>query len=279
MQHNSPELMCLYWTNAGVAPGEGEISRFDFRERVEAAARAGFAGIGLWHTDLEHCMLHRPLKEMKAILDDNGIRRLELEFLTDWFVTGARKDESDGRRKRLLDASAALNASHVKVGDFYNTPCTMAQAAEAFAELSEEAEKFGATIGFEFMPSSMIDNLADSLKMVEMSGVKNGGIVLDIVHVENLKIPYDEISRIPPDYLIGVELNDGALAGSPLHDPARARRFCGEGDFDISGFVGAVRKTGYTGPWAVEVFSRELAELPLEELTEKAFRSTLPYLA
>lgn len=270
--------MCLYWTTAGIAPGEGEISRYDFRDRVEEAAKAGFSGIGLWHTDLEHCTLDRSLKEMKSILDDNGIYRLELEFLTDWFVTGARKDESDSRRKRLLDASAALNASHVKVGDFYNTLCSIPNVAEAFSELCGEAEKFGATIGFEFMPSSMIDNLADALKMVEMSGAKNGGIVLDIVHVMNLKIPYDEIGRIPLNYLVSVELNDGALPGSPLHDPARARRFCGEGDFDIRGFVAAVRKSGYTGPWAVEVFSKELAGLPLEELTGRAFGSTLRYL-
>ena len=36
---NSVVLMCLYWTTAGIYPGHGEISRFDFRDRVEAAAR------------------------------------------------------------------------------------------------------------------------------------------------------------------------------------------------------------------------------------------------
>ena len=35
------ELMNLFWTTAGIFPGAGEISRFDFRDRVEAAARAG----------------------------------------------------------------------------------------------------------------------------------------------------------------------------------------------------------------------------------------------
>ena len=64
---NNVELMTLYWTTAGVFPGIGEISRFDFKDRVEAAARAGFKGIGLWHTDLEHTLQHRPIKEMKWI--------------------------------------------------------------------------------------------------------------------------------------------------------------------------------------------------------------------
>lgn len=74
--------MNLYWTTSGVTPGEGEISRFDFRDRVEAAARAGFKGIGIWHADLEHIVLHRTLKEMKMMLDDNGMKYVELEFLT-----------------------------------------------------------------------------------------------------------------------------------------------------------------------------------------------------
>jgi sugar phosphate isomerase/epimerase len=269
------ELMSLFWTTAGVFPGVSEISRFDFKDRVEAAARAGFAGIGIWHTDLEHILQGRTLKEMKTILDDNGIRYVELEFLTDWFLDGARKAESDSCKRRLLEASAALQAKHIKVGDFYNTPCPMPRIIEAFAALCREAEDFGATIGFEFMASAMIDNLRDSLVMVETAGAKNGGLVLDIVHVVNLGITYEEISRIPLQYLINVELNDGTLPGSPRHDPSRARRFCGEGEFDIKGFIQSVSKTGYAGPWAVEVFSEELVGLSLEELSTQAFRTTL----
>jgi sugar phosphate isomerase/epimerase len=85
---NTVELMNLFWTTAGVFPGCGEISPHDFKDRVAAAAQAGFKGIGLWHTDLEHVMLHRSLKEVKLILEDNGIKYLELEFLTDWFLDG-----------------------------------------------------------------------------------------------------------------------------------------------------------------------------------------------
>jgi sugar phosphate isomerase/epimerase len=272
---NNVELMNLYWTTAGVFPGVGEISPFDFKNRVETAAKAGFKGIGIWHTDLEHILLHRTLQEMKMILDDNGIKHVELEFLTDWFLDGARKAESDSRKRRLLEASKVLHAKHVKVGDFYNTGCPMSRIIEAFAVLCKEAEDYGATIGFEFMASAMIDNLKDSLTMVETAGAKNGGLILDIVHVVNLGITHEEISKIPLQYLINVELNDGTLPGSPRHDPSRARRFCGEGEFDIKGFIKCVNKMGYTGPWAVEVFSEELVGKSLEELSTQAFQTTM----
>ena len=209
------------------------------------------------------------------ILDDNGIKHVELEFLTDWFLDGARKAESDSRKRRLLEASAALHAKHIKVGDFYNSTCPMPRIIEAFAALCKEAEDYGATIGFEFMASAMINNLRDSLTMVETAGAKNGGLILDIVHVVTLGITYAEISPIPLQYLINVELNDGTLPGSPRHDPSRARRFCGEGEFDIKGFIQCVRQIGYTGPWAVEVISEELVGLSLEELSTRAFQTTM----
>jgi sugar phosphate isomerase/epimerase len=269
------ELMNLFWTTAGVFPGTAEISRFDFKDRVEAAARAGFKGIGIWHTDLEHILLHRSLEEMKMILDDNGIQYLELEFLTDWFLTGAKKAESDKRKKKLLEASEALHAKHIKVGDFDNTPCPMPRIVEAFAALCKEAEDYGAKIGFEFMASAMLNNLKDSLTMVKTAGAKNGGLVLDIVHIVNLGITYEEISHIPLQYLISLELNDGTLPGSPRYDPSRARRFCGEGEFDIKGFIKCAGEMGYTGPWAVEVFSEELTSLSLEELNRRAYETTI----
>lgn len=168
------ELMCLYWTTAGVYPGRGEISPYDFKDRVQAAAQAGFKGIGIWHADLEHILLHRTLKEVKKILEDNGIKYLELEFLTDWFLDGARKGESDSRKRRLFEASAALQAKHVKVGDFYNSPCPMPRIVDAFAELCSEAKAFEATIGFEIMGSAIINNLPNAITMVETAGAENG---------------------------------------------------------------------------------------------------------
>jgi sugar phosphate isomerase/epimerase len=268
------ELMSLYWTTAGIFPGRGEISRFDFKDRVEAAAKAGFSGIGIWHTDLEHILAHRTLKEMKSILDDSGIKYLELEFLTDWFLDGARKAESDSRKKRLLEASEALHSKHIKIGDFYNSTCPMPQIIESFAALCAEAEIYGATIGFEIMGCAMIDNIKDAITMLEASGANNGGLIIDIYQVANLGMTYEEISCIPLKYLTNVELNDGTLPGSPDYDPSN-RRFCGDGEYDVKGFIHCVRNMGYSGPWGVEVISEELTKLPLEEMSTKAFNTSL----
>jgi sugar phosphate isomerase/epimerase len=270
------ELLASYWTIAsGLPHTDKEYSPFDFKERVEAAAKAGFTGFGIWHADLEHVLRRRSLKEMKQILDDNGIKHLELEFLTDWFLDGERKKQSDLRKRMLLQAAEGLGARHIKVGDFFQEKTPMPRLIEAFAALCKEGSEHGTRVAFELMPFAMIQTLKESLEMVRGNG--NGGICLDLWHIVKLGIPYEEIARIPQEYVVSIELNDGTFqAPWSLHeDTINHRRLCGEGEFDVKGFVSVMREAGYSGPWGIEVLSEELRKSPLEEVVTRAFRTTL----
>ena len=278
MGRSKVELLASYWTiSCGIPHTDREYSPFDFRERVESAARAGFKGFGIWHADLEHVLKTRSLREMKQILDDNGITHIELEFLTDWFLGGKRKKQSDIRKKLLFDAAEALRAHHVKVGDFFQEKATIARLIEAFAGLCAEAAERGTKVGFELMPFAMIQTLEDSLKLVEQAGEDNGGVCLDTWHIVKLKIPFDRVRRIPLQYITSVELNDGTFECPwSLHeDTVNHRRLCGQGEFDVTGFIQAVRDVGYDRPWGIEVLSEELRKWPLERLTSEAFRTTM----
>jgi sugar phosphate isomerase/epimerase len=273
------ELLASYWTIAGGAlpHTDKDYSPFDFKDRVEAAAQAGFKGLGIWHTDIEHTLKSLSLKEMKQILDDNGMKYVELEFIADWFLEGERKQQSDLWKTKLLTAAEALQATHIKVGDFYREKCPMDRLIEAFAALCREAADHGTRIGFELMPFSMIDTLKDSLAMVAGSGAKNGGLILDLWHIVKLGIPYDDVASIPAEYIVGVELNDGTFeAPWDLHeDTVNHRRLCGQGEFDIQGFIASAQKAGYRGPWGIEVLSEELRKMSLQELTSRSFNTTM----
>ena len=278
MVQKNVELLASYWTiSCGIPHTDREYSPFDFRDRVESAARAGFTGFGLWHADLEHVLKTCSLREMKQVLDDNGITHIELEFLTDWFLEGERKKRSDLCKKLLLDAAEGLRAHHVKVGDFFQEKASMPRLIETFAGLCAEAAERGTKIGFELMPFAMIHTLEDSLKLVEGAGAANGGLCLDTWHIVKLKIPFDRVRKIPPQYITSVELNDGTYECPwSLHeDTVNHRRWCGEGEFDVPGFILAIQDAGYDRPWGIEVLSEELREWPLERLTTEAFRTTM----
>src|ERR1700712_657457 len=114
------ELLASYWTMAsGATPhSTHEHSSAPFAERVTAAARAGFTGFGIWHADLEHTLRTLTLRDMKLILEDNGIRHVELEFLSHWWLPpGEQRTASDAVRRLVLDPAAVLGARAGKGGD------------------------------------------------------------------------------------------------------------------------------------------------------------------
>lgn len=272
------ELLASFWTLSGKAEPhtDKEYSTFDFMDRVEAAAKAGFKGIGIWDQDLAHVLETRSLKEMKQILDDNGMKYVELEFLRDWFLEGERKKKSDLEKGKFFEAADVLKPHHLKVGDFYKEEYVMPRVIESFAALCNDAAEHGVRIGFELMPFGMIDNLKEALTMLEGAGATNGGIIFDLWHLSKMGVPNEEISRVPLKHIVSVEINDGTFTCPwSLHeDTINHRRFCGEGEFDVKGFLAALEKTGYSGPIGIEVLSKELRPMSLNAAVTKAFATT-----
>jgi sugar phosphate isomerase/epimerase len=275
----APELLASYWTICGSAEPhtEREYSPFSLRDRASSASRAGFTGMGIWHADLAHLRQEHSLPEMKRILDDHGIRHLELEFLTDWFVDGAKRKASDATRRMLLESAAGLGARHIKVGDFFKTPVPMDKLVEEFALLCDEARDHGTRIVFEFMPFSRIETLADAIALCTGAAQPNGGICVDLWHVVKLGIPYAAVAAFPKPYLMSIEINDGYLeapAGMDMVTETTCHRaFCGEGEFDVRGFIDVMRPV-YAGPWGIEVLNKAQRSWPLDELTTRAFATT-----
>jgi sugar phosphate isomerase/epimerase len=275
------DLLGSYWTLAvGAEPHtDHEYSTSDFKERVQSAAQAGFTGIGIWHADLEYTQQKYSLKEMRRILDDYGIKHVELEFLTDWFLDGEAKQRSDIQKRKLLTAAEQLRARSIKVGDFIRQPCPMPRLIERFAGLCKEAESYGTSIGFEMMPFCIIDSLESARALVEGAGAKNGGIFLDLWHIVKIGLNYDDVARFPLKYLAGVELNDGYSKAHSMPDAhietTQHRQLCGEGEFDVRGFVERLRKAGWPGPWGIEVLNEKLRWRPIDEVTSRAYGTTL----
>jgi sugar phosphate isomerase/epimerase len=275
------DLLASYWTLAvGAVPHTGpEYSSVDFRVRVEEAARAGFTGIGLWHADLEYSLQRYSLADMKKILTDNGIRHVELEFLTGWFKDGEEKAQSDVTKTLLFKAAAALGARAIKVGDFTNQKCPMPKLIERFAGLCREAQDYGTRIAFEMMPFSIISSLKDALTLAQGTDARNGGIFFDLWHMVKLNIPYDAVASFPAQYRIGMEINDGFSREHSIPDMVEEttghRQLCGDGEFDIRTFVTKVRAAGWTGPWGIEVLNKKLRQEDIHTLAPKVYRTTI----
>ena len=276
------ELVGLYWTVSG--PVEVHVGRewslFGWRDRCEEAAKVGFAGIGIWHADLEHVLETHTLAEMRSIFDAAGLRHLELEFLMDWFVDPGdeRRAASDRQRRLLFDAAAVLEPHHIKIGNIPATPAPLEQVTERFAELcADAAQHHAATIAYEIMPfDPNVRTLDDVIAVAAGAGAPNGGIAIDTWHMGKLGIAPEELRRIPLEHLAWVELSDGQREDmpDPVDETINHRRLPGEGEFGVAAYVDVCRDMGYPGPWGVEVLSEELRNLSMEEIFKRAYETT-----
>ncbi len=275
----SPDLLACYFTLAGnTNPLEDDRpSPFAFPDRVEAAVRAGFAGVGIYHTDLAQLVKLYGFPEMRAILTTNKIKYLELDALQNWFARGEPRAQSDRIRQLLLESAAQLGPYQIKaVGDFTHSS-TINEMIKAFGELCDEAAAIGTRVGLEPVVSSNIQTLDEAMQVIEGAGRANGGLVLDIWHIVRGGTSYEEVSALPGERIFSVELNDGSLSpvGPMLEDTIRRRRFCGEGAFDVPAFITAVQATGYRGYYGVEVLSDEHRAMPLDIVSERAFSTAI----
>lgn len=269
-------LHATCWTTAGdAAPLRGdERSPLPLRARIEAAASAGFRGFGVTHVDLVHAQREYGIAGIRAMLDDHGLEHREVELLSDWWTGGEARARSDRVRQELLEAAEALGARHVKVGpDFADGPWELDHWAGELARLAAEARDAGTKIAVEFMPWSNIKTVHDGLRLVEAAAHPAAGLLIDIWHTERAHTPPAELAEIPLERIFGVELSDADTfpVGSLFDDTVNRRRLCGDGAFDLPGFISALRKAGWQGPWGVEILSQEHRHLDVREAAARAF--------
>jgi sugar phosphate isomerase/epimerase len=271
----STNLLATCWSSAGDAASDRADLRspLPLRERVEAAAAAGFRGFGLLSADLPAAEEAHGLNGIRAMLDDNDIVDLELEGIPYWWDDGSQRAESDRIRHALLTAAEALGARHIKVTpDGDDAPWEPDHWAAKLAELAAQAEGVGARLGLEFFPWSNVKTLHDGLRLVEATGSDAVGVVIDVWHIERARTPVADLASVPLHRIIGGELNDADpdVVGTLFEDTVHRRRYCGEGSFDLPGIVAALRTAGWTGPWGVEILSEEQRSLPVRDALERA---------
>ena len=276
-------IIASYWTFAGDRfPGCGdEASPRGFKERFELAGKLGYAGADLVLDDLIAARDTIGYPELRRILEGNGLVDIEVQILTDWFADGARRAESDRQRALLLEAGEALGAHHLKVsGDFQTKELNIDRMAESLAELNADVVKRGFLVGIEILPFTNLATVKESRAVVEAAGIKEGGLLLDIWHMERNNIPHSDIAALPSEMIVSIEINDAAaeVRGDLWQDTLNARLLPGQGSFDIDGFLSAVYSTGFDGPVGVEIISAAQRLKPLEPGARDAIEAARPFL-
>lgn len=266
------DLIAAYLTLSGAPPFKP--ARFPFAERVAAAAAAGFAAIGLDSRDYAALRAagHSDA-EMRAVLDDHGLRVAELEFVADWLDEPHHPPRARQSEERLYAAADAFGARHINVGTML-PPGALPDfeiVAELFAELCDRADAHGLRVALEFLPWTAIPDAGTAWMIVELAGRGNGGVLVDSWHYFRGAADPGQLRTIPPHRVVAIQFDDAdAYAGGDLLEDTMKRRLPGEGAFDLVGFIRLLDSIGVTAPISVEIISPEQQARPVLEAAKKA---------
>lgn len=145
--------------------------------------------------------------------------------------------------------------------------------ADGIAELIPFAAEHGVKLGIEplhpmfagdrsvIVSLGQANDLAESLG-AESLGAQQVGVVIDVYHVWWDPQVYREIARAAP-YTLGFHVNDWL---APPPDVLMGRGMMGDGVIELRRLRRAVDEAGYTGPIEVEIFNRDLWDLPGDEV-------------
>lgn len=279
------DLVASCWTWAGDAKPAlaDERSPIPFGERVASVAETGFSGVGLVHADVVELRDTMGLKAAHRILDDAGIGYVELEFISNWWSSGERRDFSDAIRDDLFEAAAELGATTIKVGgeidDFLDGPAVEPELFRTeFDALATHAGSRGLRIGLEPMPMSNVRTIREGVELIASVDNKHAGLVIDIWHTARGGTDYAELAEfLPIDKVFVVEIDDAdaVIVGSLWNDTLDNRLIPGDGDLRVAEFVRALHDLGWPGPWGVEMISAVYRAKPLMAALTEVRKKTM----
>ena len=254
----------------------GTVPRASFRQRVEAAAGAGFAGISLFLDDYyREREAGRSDAELRGLLADHGLVLTELEPLLVWLPGSDALGEQGPFRYRerdFLTAGEALGARALTAVALGPEPLGTERIAEAFGGLCDRAAARGLRVHLEFLPWTELSDAEAALAVVETADHPAGGLLLDTWHHFRSGSDARRLAALPGARIGAVQLSDAPRApeADPADETLHRRLLPGEGDIDLVGIVRALDAVGCRTPLGVEVFSDALAQLPPDDAARRA---------
>lgn len=238
---------------------------------LEAAAEAGFRGIGLplrsgalKELKVEIVGNHKLVHEIRRAADDAGMVIFDVESL----VLGHEPDretlrlifetayELGATRMSCLGFEPSMGPGHMRLGE----------EAHRLATICEIASEFGLMIGVEFMMFRSIRTLEEARKIVVDSGAPNARIILDALHCFRSGMTLDELRALDPALVSHLQLCDAvpeAPAPEKLVEEARAHRLMpGQGAIPLAAMVQILPADT---PMSLEIPVQANAHLPVRE--------------
>lgn len=230
-----------------------------FQDRVQAAAAAGFDGIGLRaenYWDAAQSGLSGVA--MAELARGAGVPVLEVEYLTGWGSATDRDQAQQRKEQTVFEMARTFGVRHLNAGLLEQLP--LPAMVEAFAALCDRAGD-DLTIALEFMPYSGVPDVTTAWRILQAADRPNSALIVDVWHWARAASRAADLDPIPAERMVAVQLCDVQRTPmTPLRTESLGHRLPpGDGFGDAAGLVQTLRSHGVRPAIvAVEVISHQL---------------------
>ncbi len=223
-------------------------------ERVRLASEHGFGSIGLFVGQFLALEADGwSVARLADLLAAHSVRLSEIEVITGLGRDGLGGDRASNWEEAAWRMADAFGCRYLQV---IGPAGERDVAARAFGSLCDRAADHGLVVGLEFVPFTDVVSVSDSQRIVEDASRPNGGICVDVWHVERGARDLDELARVPGELITGVQVNDGTIVPADpdyYTDCLAHRRAPGDGEMRVAEILSIVTASGADVPWSVEV--------------------------
>ncbi|MEQ9410324.1 MAG: sugar phosphate isomerase/epimerase [Fuerstiella sp.] len=231
-------------------------------KKIEAAATAGYAGLELWHDDIDAYVRDGgTVADLRKCVEDHGLQVPTTIHMKDWFQpAGAPHVAAMDEARRKLDQAAAVGAGFTVAGPPHGK-ADRTLGKRHYHELLELGAEFGVRPAFEYLGFvEDIKTIDDAIEIVEGSAHPNACLVLDPFHCYVGEGGPEAIAKLRAEQVAVSHFNDAPAEPPPATQRDPDRVMPGDGAVDLKRYCDLLRQIGFSGFLSLELFRPDLWE-------------------
>lgn len=249
----------------------------DLETDVAITAHAGFKALELWADKIDRYLDNHTLADLKALFENHHIMPLALNSIEFIAFRGSDYIQIRARLHELGKIAQTINCPTVVVvpspSPDRNIPwsSTLAEYVKVLRDLSDIARLYQVRLSFEFLGFGWcsVRTPRAASEIIQQVARDNVGLTIDAAHFYGGGGLMRELEQLDPNQIFAFHLDD--LEDTPKEAISDGTRVLpGLGVVPLGDICERLKRIGYTGPCAIELFRPEYWNWDPFELAIKA---------
>jgi 4-hydroxyphenylpyruvate dioxygenase len=248
---------------------------------------AAYAEVGFGYVEfpLQHVRRYleagHSVADVVRLLEGHDLRCIGgFETGLECFTPAAQRVQNHARIVENAQLLAELGGTNLVVGtdgppDLNAVEDPLGEMAAVFGQVADAISSTGVHLCIEFNWSPLVKSLRTAAEIARRSERPNVGTIFDPAHYHCTPTKFDQLDAENVATIRHVHVNDMRDKPAELSNCNSDRVLPGEGILDLPALFGRIEALGYTGYFAIEMFSEELWAMPARKAAQAMYDSLL----